>query len=186
MPPLLPEYLNQPLQIIVEASSTDWLAVIAGGLFTLIGAFVGAYIGARGASRAAQQSNDEHFKRQGLVSISEAVFDVEQEISGRVASIALEAATKSDYRGERIKDVASTIDASLTLRLKNLVKTYEKSLEEPAVSLHNKTVLFSSLARREADSNLVWPEHPLIVASNEIQSELNIIKTQIELALNKR
>lgn len=186
MPPLLPEYLSQPLQIIVEAPSTDWLAVTAGGLFTLIGALAGALIGALGASRVAQKSNEDHFKRQGLVSISDAVFDVEQEVSGKVASIVLEALNKSDGREDRIKELASTIDASLTLRLKNLTKAYEKSLAQSAINLHNKTALFGALAKKEANSDLVWPDHPLIDVGSEIQAEINVIKSQIEREINKR
>lgn len=52
MPPLLPEYLSQPVQIVYQSPSTDWEAIIAGGLFTLLGAAAGAGLGGWVAYRA--------------------------------------------------------------------------------------------------------------------------------------
>ncbi|MGE6778276.1 hypothetical protein ACQKFL_11615 [Vreelandella titanicae] len=52
MPPLLPEYLSKPLQIVVEAPTTDWWPVILGAAATVGGAALGAYLGARYSYRA--------------------------------------------------------------------------------------------------------------------------------------
>lgn len=63
MPPLLPEYLSQPLQIVIESPTTDWSAVVASGLFTLTGAAIGAWLGGRqgykSALKAGQRINQQ-------------------------------------------------------------------------------------------------------------------------------
>lgn len=71
MPPLLTEYLSQPLQIVVEAPTTDWDAVLAGGLFTLIGAGIGAGLGAyfsyMAATRAQKKAALEEKRELALI-----------------------------------------------------------------------------------------------------------------------
>ncbi|TVU89407.1 hypothetical protein [Vreelandella titanicae] len=57
MPPLLPEYLSQPVQIVIQSPSTDWFIVLAGGAFTLAGAAFGAWLGARGAYKSTLKAN---------------------------------------------------------------------------------------------------------------------------------
>lgn len=66
MPPLLPEYLSLPFQIVVEAPPTDWWVVTAGGLFTLIGAGLGAGLGGWVAYRGTLKANRSIVKQSKL------------------------------------------------------------------------------------------------------------------------
>ncbi|QPI65922.1 hypothetical protein [Vreelandella venusta] len=58
MPPLLPEYLSQPVQVIIQAPTVDWMTVICAGLFTLGGAALGAWLGAKGAYAASVKASN--------------------------------------------------------------------------------------------------------------------------------
>ena len=74
MPPLLPEYLSLPLQIVVEAPETDWKAVIAGGFFTLLGAGIGAGLGAYFSYMAATRAQKKvalEEKRERILKLCE-------------------------------------------------------------------------------------------------------------------
>lgn len=52
MPPLLPEPLNQPVQIVVQSQPTDWWSIGATVVGTLLGAALGAGLGAWGSYKA--------------------------------------------------------------------------------------------------------------------------------------
>lgn len=74
MPPLLPEYLSQPLQIVVESPTTDWKAITAGGIFTLIGAGIGAGLGAYFSYMAATRAQKKvvlEEKRERILKLCE-------------------------------------------------------------------------------------------------------------------
>lgn len=53
MPPLLPDLLNQPVQIVVQSSSPDWWGIGGTIVGAALGAGLGAWLGAVGARKAA-------------------------------------------------------------------------------------------------------------------------------------
>ncbi|MGP8291768.1 hypothetical protein ACT3OH_16000 [Vreelandella zhanjiangensis] len=74
MPPLLPEYLSQPVQIVIQSPSTEWGPVLIGAAATLIGAAVGAGLGAFFSYRAALRASQRAFaldKAEALYSLAE-------------------------------------------------------------------------------------------------------------------
>lgn len=77
MPPLLPEYLRQPLQfhsirvqesaqVVVQSVPTDWWALIAAGVFTLAGAAAGAWFGGRAAYKNTVKAQNDLIRRKKL------------------------------------------------------------------------------------------------------------------------
>lgn len=66
MPPLLPEYLSQPIQVIVQSlpEPTEWPVWLSSELATLIGSFGGALIGGLVAYLGTLKAHSKTLKRE--------------------------------------------------------------------------------------------------------------------------
>ncbi|MDW0357703.1 hypothetical protein Q8G38_00065 [Halomonas venusta] len=82
MPPLLPEYLSQPIQVIVQSlpEPTEWPVWLSSELATLIGSFGGALIGGLVAYLGTLRAHSKTLKRekgeQILVGIEQCVAQI--------------------------------------------------------------------------------------------------------------
>ncbi|WP_445012185.1 hypothetical protein [Vreelandella stevensii] len=81
MPPLLPEYLSQPLDVAIQSfPSTDWWPIWFAAIATLLGSFGGAWVGGRYAYKSTVKANAELLKRQRLEEALTIVNDMRDKI----------------------------------------------------------------------------------------------------------
>ncbi|MGY0552366.1 hypothetical protein ACW17M_04045 [Vreelandella sp. 2A-K22] len=127
MPPLLPEYLNQPVQIVVQSQQTDWWALVAAGLFTLVGAALGAWYGGRSAYKNTVKAQIDAVKRQKLEEALSIVYQLEQPLSSLTRNMPLH-----QYFGdeglEKSINIARQVNYGDAERLEGLMQVYDKSL----------------------------------------------------------
>ncbi|XUO84191.1 hypothetical protein RVM27_00365 [Halomonas sp. KM007] len=139
VPPLLPEYLPKTVQIVVESTSTDWSALIAAGLFTLLGAFLGALYGGRSAYKNTFKAQNAAIKRQKLEEALALVFDIESQagpLSHVVSMVAVSEGWKPG-KVDKLRKLGQSINLEEVHRLKVLLKVYDgKSLFYNANVLH--------------------------------------------------
>ncbi|MCA8865305.1 MULTISPECIES: hypothetical protein [unclassified Halomonas] len=152
MPPLLPEYLSQPVQIAVQTVSiTDWWPVWVAAAATLIGSFGGAWIGGRVAYRSAVKANQELLRRQKLEEILMIVGDLEDKLLPVVGSIIVDSDKFTDAEILRIKEASKKIEFSLTMKLRMLLKVYSSDLVERSNMLHVRLVVIRN-SSNQADT----------------------------------
>lgn len=118
MPPLLPEYLSQPVQIVVQSSSTDWVALLAGGVFTLLGALSGAWLGAKGAYASTVKARKHELYMQKLDEII-SLIDIESYKVGvwyNIFTSEFELNKPEEVRGSLIKNFPIRDSSTSNLR----------------------------------------------------------------------
>lgn len=135
MPPLLPEYLNQPAQVVLQSQQTDWLALMAAGLFTLVGAGLGAWYGGRAAYRNTVKAQHSIIQRQKLEEAMSIILDLEIPIAFLYRKMC-------NYRAGIGADIDSCISAAAKVKLKDvhrlttLLQIYDKELYMQASNLN--------------------------------------------------
>ena len=184
MPPLLPEYLSQPVKIIVETPSAESWPVWVGAAATLCGAALGAWLGAKGAYRAAEKASKAEFRRQGLKEALYVADQIDLDVLKFVGSIIGDASGVSDGGAARIKETSQLIDLSLTIRLRSLLKLHHKELSDKANSLHTTLFTITVLASK-ADALLdEWSESPLVTQGLSFQTKLSDIRELLRSELD--
>lgn len=140
MPPLLPEYLSQPLQsftihiqeptqVAVQSLPTDWWALISAGLFTLAGAAAGAWYGGRAAYQNTVKAQNDFVKRKKLEEALSIVLKIED------CMRAVNPSSLRDFHAEFINtqnikkaQILSAFDINDVARLRALLQIYDQSL----------------------------------------------------------
>lgn len=149
MPPLLPEYLSQPVQVAVQSiPPTEWWPVWVAAGATLVGSFGGALVGGRVAYKSAVKANDALLRRQRLEEALSIVSEIEDEIKPAVGSIVADADIFGADEVCRIKCSAEKISFSHTMRLRTLLEVYKRDLVMQANLLHVRLVTINSSANQ--------------------------------------
>ncbi|MCF2911899.1 hypothetical protein [Halomonas sp. Cn5-12] len=188
MPPLLPEYLSQPVQIIVQTASADTWPVWVGAAATLggaaIGAGLGAWLGAKGAYSATDKANKAEFRRQGLKEALQMADRIDLEVKRFVVSIQSDASGLYDGGPERIKVTARNLDLDLTIQLRSLLKPHHKSLSEAANELHTILNAISVLSAKAETLGEPSLDNPLSKQGLDFIVLLSDIRTELRAELN--
>lgn len=177
MPPLLPEYLSQPVQVVVQSvPPTEWWPVWVAAGATLVGSFGGALVGGRVAYKSAVKANDALLRRQKLEEALMVVSDIEEKLSPIMGSISADASGLTDGGRKRIKESSKMLNFSLTLKLRTLLKIYKPDLADTANALHIRLVLVQSRARNIESLDDHSLEGALVNPGMEFGSILNDIR----------
>lgn len=137
MPPLLPEYLSQPVQIVVQSvPPTDWWPVWVAASATLIGSALGAALGGLVAYRGTIKANHSLIKRakleEALSLITQLDFDtniISTYIEGLPLGVRLD--------GGEVMDAIKIVNSDVALQLKTLLSLYD-------ISVYKKIICFYS------------------------------------------
>lgn len=186
MPPLLPEYLSQPVQIVIDAPSTDWSAIVAGGLFTLAGAAIGAGLGSVGAYLATNRANRLHARRHKLSDALSLVGEIEQKVLPLVGSIVADADRLTGGGMERIKQTANLLDTSLTDQLNHVLLDCMPELRQKSSRMHILTIGLQSGARQTDAMQRISADEYFSTPGLDFQCLLGEIKSALLTESKKR
>ncbi|WP_404466247.1 hypothetical protein LG331_08150 [Vreelandella aquamarina] len=126
MPPLLPEYLNQPFQVAVRSlPPTEWWPVWVAAGATLLGSFGGAWIGGRVAYRSTVKANNALLERQKLEEALALILDIEKPAQELVHFFSSPATLAADSDAKnRANEKVEKIDRENISRLIALIEIY--------------------------------------------------------------
>ncbi|CAM0554252.1 hypothetical protein EHLJMEHL_04348 [Vreelandella titanicae] len=193
MPPLLPEYLSQPLHFFtihiqeaphMAAQSTDWWALVAAGLFTLVGAAVGAWYGGRSAYQNTVKAQNDSIKRKKLEEALTILLSLEGPARTLSTVVALSFGSSKESIGLDNQRLLSKLDSGKSSELMTLLQLYCKRLHVDSVELNTqltglKTMAFFSKALAQAPEPAFFEAVPKVVElvelmKKELISELSL------------
>ncbi|MGE6778215.1 hypothetical protein ACQKFL_11305 [Vreelandella titanicae] len=145
MPPLLPEYLSQPVQVAVQSVPPNdlwpvWVAAAA----TLIGSALGAALGGLVAYRGTIKANHSLIKRakleEALSLITQLDFDTNM-ISVYIKGLPL----GESLDGDEVFDAVKVVNSDVALRLKTVLSLYDDLLYEEVTRFYSELFYYLKL-----------------------------------------
>lgn len=147
MPPLLPEYLSQPVQmainslpkptqVVVQSVPTDWWSIGSTFTGTLLGAGLGAGLGALMAYRSTVKANLSLLRRQKLEEALITILDIEDALQIVFASVPfpIDKELSPDNR-KRTSDALQEIRLVELFKVKAIFEVYDDDLNEITSSI---------------------------------------------------
>ncbi|MDP4557983.1 hypothetical protein Q9247_09835 [Halomonas meridiana] len=183
MPPLLPEYLSQPVQVVIQ-SSADWQVWVGAGA-TLLGAAIGAAGGSIGAYIASNKANRKHARRHKLGEALSLVIEIEQDMYRAIGSIVADADQLTHGGIARIKETAEKLETTQTSRLNSLLLDCMPDLQKKSSKLHILAVGIQSAARQSEASQRISANEFFVTPGFLFQQLLREIKASITTESHK-
>ncbi len=179
MPPLLPEYLSQPVQVAIQSlPSADSWPVWLSAAATLLGSFGGALLGGVVAYKSTIKANSALLKRQKLEEALTIVLDVKTPIHSMERMISLSSWGEfQEENNERAAKLIAAVDYKKIQRLETLLRIYGDKLFFDATALGGSITILNfqiglANALKESPQNIEILSSSCVSSVDNLEKEL--------------